>query len=355
MAEVWDNIHYSFRAVDGFDKNFIFVMSPREPGKTTAMWFEKIYKVWKKKHKPWIYVVRNAVEISESLIDSIADTIINKFTDDNVKLEYKSGAFKGGIVDVTIEGKIFVRIVALSCKLRKIKLAVLKDIGGVYMDEYIIDPTTQEKYLPGEAFKIKEAYNTWRREYKGKGSLKWYFCANPYTLHNPLFISWKVETNNLKRDSFYVGDTFVIHWAILSKELREKLLRENPLYKFDDDYNRYALDGEAIQDSNIKIGKLPEGFKLQFVFKYDKMFIGVFQNWNDFTYNEDRFYCKQLDTTGKREIICFDFNEMIERSILLGLNEKAKLRFFKECVRMRLVSFENINLYYIIKEIYAII
>lgn len=354
MAQIWDNIHYSFRAVDGYNKPFVFVMSPREPGKTTSMWFEKIYKKWKKTKRPWYYIVRNAVEITEALIDSIADTTINKFSDDNVTLEYKSGDFKGGIVDVRIKGECFFRIVALSCKLRKIKLAILENSEGCFMDEYIIDPTTKEKYLPGEAFKIKEAYNTWRRGYGGDSVFKMYFCANPYTLHNPLFLSWNVETNKLKRDSFYVGEVFVIHWAILSKELREKLLKENPLYKFDDDYNKYALDGEAIQDANIKLAPFPSNFKLQFIFKYDKIFIGVFQNW-DYEGNEDRFYCKQLESPGRRETICFDFSEMIEGSILLGVSDKLRLKFFKECVRMQLISFENINLYYIVKEIYALL
>lgn len=355
MAKEWDNIHYSFRAIDGYNKPFNFIMSPREPGKTTAMWFIKIYKNWKKTKRPWYYIVRNAVEITEALIDSIADTIINVFTDDNVKLEYKSGSFKGGIVDVKIKGEIFFRIVSLSCKLRKIKLAVLQNCEGGFMDEYIIDPSTKEKYIAGEGFKLKEAYNTWRRAYGGDGVFKLYFCANPYTLHNPLFLSWKVETNKLKRDSFYVGDVFVIHWAILSKELREKLLRENPLYKFDDDYNRYALDGVAIQDSNIKIKEFPQNYRLQFIFKYDKIFIGVFQNWEYEDYKEDRFYCKQLTGAGRRETICFDFSEMIEGSILLGLSEKTKLKYFKECMRMQLISFENINLYYIVKEIYALL
>lgn len=293
MAKQWDNIHYSFREIDGYNKPFNFVMSPREPGKTTAMWFVKIYKKWLKNKRPWYYVVRNSVEITESLIDGVANNNINKFSDDNIVLEYKTGDFKGGIVDVRIKGEIFFRVVSLSCKLRKIKLAILENSEGAYMDEYIIDPSTKEKYLPGEAFKIKEAYNTWRRGYGGDGVFKWYFCANPYTLHNPLFISWDVETNKLKRDSFYVGKVFVIHWAILSKELREKLLEENPLYQFDDDYNKYALDGVAIQDSNIKIAPFPQNYKLQFVFKYDKMIIGIFQNW-DYEGSEDRFYCKKL-------------------------------------------------------------
>lgn len=352
MAKEWQDIYYSFREIDGYNKAFNFVMSARELGKTTTMWLQKIYNKWKKTKRPWYYVVRNTVEITEALIDSIADTIINKFTDDDVKLEYKTGDFKGGIVDVRIKGECFFRIVSLSCKLRKIKLAILENSEGAFMDEYIIDPQTKERYLSGEAFKLKEAYNTWRRGYGGDGVFKMYFNANPYTLHNPLFIEWKVETNKLKRGSFYVGETFVIQWALLSETLKEKLLRENPLYKFDDDYSKYALYGVAIQDTNIKIAPFPSNYRLQFIFKYDKILVGIFQNW-EYEGDEDRFYCKQLQSTGRRDIICFDFNEMIEGTILLGSAERLKLKFFKECMRQRLISFENINLYYIIKEIYA--
>lgn len=350
----WDNLHYSFRAIDGYNKAFNFVMSPREPGKTTAMWYEKIYKKWKKNFKAWYFFVRNINEITDQLIDDIANTIINKFTDDNVTLQYKTGDFKNGIVDVFIKDKIFFRIIALSCKLRKIKQSKLKDPAGIFMDEYIIDPQTQEKYLAGEAFKIKEAYTTFRREYTGEGLFKMYFCGNPYSLFNPLFLDWKVDINKLHRDSFYIGDFFVIHWAVLNPLLKAKLLEQNPLYKFDEDYNTYAQEGVAVQDSNIKIAPFPQGYKLQFVFRYDKINVGIYRDYS-FNIANDKFYAKQLSKKEgvTKEIYCFDFAEMIEGSILLSRDERLKLKIFKDAVRTRSISFENINLYYIIKEIYT--
>ncbi len=354
MAIEWDNLHYSFRAIDGYNKAINFVMSPREPGKTTAMWIEKIYKPWKKNKKPWYIGVRNAVEITDALLDSIQDTVINKFTDDNVKFSYKTGDFKGGIVDVYIGDSKFFRIVALSCKLRKIKQALLEDSAGFFMDEYIIDPQTGEKYLQGEFFKLKEAYTTWKRGYHGSGMFKMYFAGNPYSLYNPLFVGLKININQLRRDSFYTGEDFVIHWAILNPKLKEKLLAENPFYKFDEEYSNYAVEGQAVQDANIKIGPLPNAYKLQFVFKYDNIFIGVFKNYS-FELGEDKFYIKQLakkDTINKA-ILCFDFAEMIERSILVGKEERLYLMIFKNAMRTRAITFENINLYYMVKEIYA--
>ena len=61
MAVKFDNIHYSFRAIDGYNKPFNFVLSPRELGKTTTMWYEKIYLGWKKDKRPWIYLVRQLI------------------------------------------------------------------------------------------------------------------------------------------------------------------------------------------------------------------------------------------------------------------------------------------------------
>lgn len=348
-----DNLHYSFRAIDGYNKPFNFILSPRELGKTTIMWFTKVYKPWKKNHRPWIYLVRTSVEITEALINSISDTIINVFSDDNIVFQYNKGTFKDGITDIKINGLIFVRIVSLSIPVRRIKLAVLQDIEGAFMDEYVINPKFNERYQPKEAEKIQEAYTTWRRAYNGKGIMKMYFLANPYSLYNPLFINWKVDTNKLKRDSFYVGDMFVIHWAILSSDLREHLLKVNPLYQFDEDYSNYALEGCAVNDSNIKIGKLPEGFKLRIVFKLEKKYLGVFQNENAVYNIDDKFYCKPIDeVSSKRVIYCFDFADMVERCQLMGLEERFKIKVFRDALKRGLVSFEDINTYYQIMEVY---
>ena len=348
-----DNLHYDFRAIDGYNKPFNFILSPRELGKTSMFWIKKAYRIWKENKKPWIYCVRKSVEITEALINSIADTTINKFTDDNVIFRYTKGSFKDGITDVFIGNELFFRIVSLSIALQRIKKAVLKNIAGVVMDEYVVNPNLNEKYVKGEATIIKEAYTTWRRE--AEGVLKWYFFANPYSLYNPLFLYWKVDTNKIKLDDFYVGDTYVIHTPMLSEELKNKLLEENPLYKFDEEYRMYALLGKAMNDKNIKLGKLPQNYSLRFTFKVEDLFIGVFQA-NDYKDGEDKFFCKFIDTvSAKRVIYCFDFESMIERCQLLALDDRFKLQRFKDAMRKRLVSFEDINVYYKVQEVYEVI
>lgn len=351
MAVLLDNLHYDFREVDGYGKPFVFVMSPREPGKTVAMWFKKIYVPWKRDKKPWIVLTRTAVEISEAFLYSIQDSIINKFSDDNVKFKFTKGSFKEGIVDVFINGEVFFRVVSLSLPLRRIKLAVLHNAKGAFMDEYIIDPRSGEKYIQSEAFKIKEAFTTWRRECEG--AFKMYFVGNPYSLFNPLFVSWNVKTEKLRKGEFYVGDIFVIHWATLNPLLREKLLKENPLYKFDEDYNEYALQGTPVNDSHIPTGRQPDNFPLRFVFRIDRKLIGIFRSTDILTIPQ--FYCAFVPETSvskERDILCFDLAEIMSGTQLLTPSGRSRLARFKDAIARGEILYSEIPVYYMITEVY---
>ena len=347
-----DDIHYSFNPINGYNKPFNFVMSAREPGKTAGAWMQLIYNSWKKNKKPWIYMVRQVVEITDALITSIQDSILNKFTDDFIKLEYKQ-TFKDGIVDVKINGEMFFRIVSLSISLRRIKLATLANIGGGLMDEYIIDPRSGEKYIPNEAFKIKEAYTTWKREYTGKGFLKMYFLGNPYSLYNPLFMDWHVNPNKLKRDSFLVGDIWVVHWAVINPKLKEKLLKENPLYQFDEDYTGYALEGSAVNDANIKLGELPENFAIRYAFKVSGKYLAVFKT-RYYTPDLESWYyvCEYPELSKKRIVFCYDFKEIVDKAIIMSPEDRFNLQSFKDGIRKNKVSYGDINVYYLIMEVY---
>lgn len=366
MAVELDNIHYDIRHLDGYNKAINIVIGPREPGKSTQGWVVKFYRKWKKCFKPWIVLERQAVAIDEAYIQSIFDNFINKFDDDNLEPIYSKGDVKKatGIIDIYVNWKVgsdkdgkpiyekkrFLRIVSLSIKMARIKKAILKDCGGVIMDEFIINPKFGEKYLPQEFEKIEEAYTTWRREVDGV--LKMYFFGNPYSLFNPLFVGLKVNIKKLKRGEIYIGDNFVIEWCILTPELRAYLLKVNPFYQFDEEYANYALDGCAINDDNIRLGTLPINFAINFVIKMDGKFIGIFKN-NYLDHLEDKYFCKFLDkVAAERTIYCFNFTEMVNRTILVAKDEVKKLQRFKDAMRKRLVTFEDINVYYYLEEVY---
>ena len=374
-----DNIHMNWRTIDGFNKATNVFMSPREPGKTDTTWWEKIYSNWVEDNRPWAYLTRQVVEITEAMIQDIEDNI-NKWAIEPIQLEYTKGSLKDGIVDIKIGKQLFIRIIALSLPLRRIKLAKIPNIAGIFMDEFIIDPKSGEKYLKNEYFKIKELYTTYRREYQGKGMMKMYFCGNPYSLFNPLFVGLGIDVSKLKKDVYVdtgesmhysfpdgiefddkvyklkqnvlVGDQYAIEWGSLHPILKRWLLEKNPFYQFDEEYSEYALEGTAVNDRNIKLSKQPRNFYLAFVLKMSGKYIGIFQN-NYLSNLDDRYFCKFLDeVSARRTIYCFEFEEMVERSILMSLDERCKLQRFKEAMRKRNVSFEDINVYYYVEEVY---
>ena len=352
MKHELDNLHYDFRQIDGYNKPFNIIISPRELGKTTMAWVKKIYRPWQKNFKPWLYLTRNANEITDSLISDI-EMNINKFNDE-VNLIYARGSLESGICDVFIEvngeKKLFFRMLALNIKLRKIKLSKIANIGGILMDEYIIDPKSGEKYLKNEEMKIKEIYTTYRRE--SENVLKMYFLGNPYSLYNPLFMWLGVDTRRLKPDTIIVGDEYVVQCAVLSEELRNQILEKNPLYQFDESYKMYAFDGLAVNDMNIRIGTFPLNYQLKFIVRVNNMNIGIFKN-NYLVDKEDRYYCKEVKAFSlDRKIFAFDFTDVINKCVLVGMEERRRLENFRNCFRKRQVVFSNVNVYYLIEEVY---
>ena len=158
--------------------------------------------------------------------------------------------------------------------------------------------------------------------------------------------------SELRKGEVWTNDLIAVEWVVLTPQLREKLLRENPLYKFDEEYSNYALEGEAINDKHIKLGTLPQNFSLKFIFKAQNKYIGVFKN-NVYEEDSDRFFCKFIkDFSRYRTIYCYEFEELVERAVVMSLDERLRLQKFKDAFRERKIAFEDINVYYFIEEIY---
>lgn len=351
MAIERDNIHYSNRNILGYNLPFNFVISEREAGKSTDFWLW-IYNKWKKLGLTCLVVRRKVVHITKAYIEDIAK-IINKFTDDNVKFEYSQSTIKDGIVDINIEGKPFIRIVALSIDITAVKSLVLLNLGTIIFDEFICNARFGEKYLKDEAFKFMEIYNTFRRESK---NLKCFFLGNPYSLYNPYFVYFNIPTKQLQR-GVIISDkkSYVVECYEMKKELRDKILEENPLYQFDNAYTKYAFNGLNINDANIRINELtPPNFSLYFVFRIEGKYIAVYKN-NDI-FNDDYVYhitfISPEKISHKRDIFVFDFTELVDHTTLLSSEDRYKFSRFKTHVRNRAVAFNSIECYYLFEEIF---
>ena len=347
-----DNIHFTLRTINGYNLPFNFIISEREAGKSTAIWLQS-YDTWVKDGKTTLVVRRKVVHITKAYIDDICQ-IIRKFRDESCKFEYSQSTLKEGIVDIYINEKRFVRICALSVDITALKSLVLRDLKYIVFDEFICNQRFGEKYLKDEATKFMEVYNTFRRESE---NLKVYWMGNPYSLYNCYFLFFNVDTSKLKRGAIITDKkSYVIQCYEITKELREKILKENPLYQFDNSYTKYAFEGKNVNDENIIIrSKLPPMFKLMYVFKNANKYIGLYRKdiWD--LDSEVVYYAQFIEPNSiskRRDIICFDFEELVERVVMLSPEERWKFQKIKDAMRKRLIAFNSIECYYLLEEIY---
>ena len=346
-----DNIHFNTRKIDGYNLPFNFIISEREAGKSTAIWL-KAYKEFVDNESTILVIRRKVVHITKAYIDDIAQ-IINKFTDDKVVFQYSQSTIKEGIVDIYINEKRFMRICALSVDITALKSLVLRNLKYIIFDEFICNQRFGEKYLKDEATKFMECYNTFRRESE---NLKCYFMGNPYSLYNPMFLFFNVDTSKLTRGAIITDKkSYVIQCYEITSELRAKILKENPLYQFDNAYTKYAFEGKNVNDENIIIrSKLPPNFKLLYVFKSANRYIGLYRQ--DIFFESDILYYAEFIPVEKiskrRDIICFDFEELVDRVVMLSPDQRYKFQKIKDAMRKRLIAFNSIECYYLLEEIY---
>ena len=360
-----DNIHWKRNKLLSFKKVFNYAISPREPGKSTQLW-DLALNLWKK-GSCMVVLRRMTSDITNAYLDSI-EAIYTKF-EAGVEITYDKHDMAKGIVDVLAKGpkdekpRILARILALSAPMQRLKSLVLLNLKYMCFDEFICDTLNGEKYLCNEVFKFKEIYNTYQRECK---KLRVIFFGNPYSIFNPYFMWKKIPIKQVKPGALLTGEDWALEVIQLTEELKRYILKHNPLYKFDDAYTKYAFNGEAINDANIRIvDKQPNEYSLKFIFKYSDSLIGAFvwspsnesianitQHYQD---NEaiDYWVCTlpQSYHSERRAIMAFNISDMVEGTYLIGAQERKLFEGLATAFRFRRIGFQNVGDSYAIQSI----
>lgn len=129
---------------------------------------------------------------------------------------------KSGVVDVEVNKRPFCRFIALSNPKSRIKSLRYDDPYAIFFDEFICDNRNGEKYLPDEANKFKELYNTFLRfATRHNHRLKCYFCGNPYSVYNPYYAWLNIDLELVKPGAFLVGPDYVVECYQLKPELKQ--------------------------------------------------------------------------------------------------------------------------------------
>lgn len=318
-----------------------------------------------KQHQKGFMIVlirRQIVDVNETTISDFCNAYNVLLPDDQkISLYWKKGDLKTGICDVYISGESvpFFRVVALSNPRYRLKgMAFDRELSLVVFDEYKV--SGKEKYLEEEYGKFQELYATLCRfgiqnEDGSNRPPRVLFLGNNYSLTDPYMANLKVPVSKIKPGEVITGDTWAFEDILISNQLREMLLRQNPLLSIGDDaYTRYALDGVSVSDQRIVIiENQPNGYQLKFVFYIENRYLGIY--WGEGTY---RYWISVIDNyqpSKRRDVACFDFESLIDGTYLTSNSDTARFLVLKNAFRWRDVSYKSIYEGYLFEQIYELI
>lgn len=345
-----DNLHYNTSKIDGTQKKVRFAISAREDGKTTTLAM-KTYNAFTKDFGTTILFRRYVTDVTDFYIESLFKPF-EKFRKP-IPYYYRKGDFKSGIVPVySDKGKMIFLIVCLNVPKARFKSLVVDNPALMAFDEFIIDTRSNERYLEGEVFRLREAYKTFYRE---GSNIPLYFFGNPYSLSNPYFHDYGVNPRELAQKRFLnpQGDIWCAEYHELNPLLVEDILKRDPTHTFDTDFFQYAIKGVAINDKNIRIvEQQPQNFYLSCAFAYNNMILGLYRNRN---FSSDlRFWVQEIkiDDVNKRNLFCFDFKDLVDGARLFSRTERDRFVGLISAMRFRKVGFASLDCSYAFEEIY---
>lgn len=355
----FDKIHFDISTQDGYNKPKNFCWSPRELGKTTSVLIQRVYKRYKEQGRPTLFLYNMGADITEAQVTSIENTI-NKFRGREVHLSIRKDSSSIWLVWDGFkkkDQKLFAILASVGAPIRRLKGLNFGKLACIVYDEAIVNTAMGEKYPPNLAFKIKEIYKTFARESRPE-VLKLYCFGNPYSKYHPLLVDWGVPINQIKKGFCLAGPDWVVQAAVLSPELREYILETDPNHNWDDTYERYAFDGDAINDENVWIEeKCPEGFRLRYVFKVQDRYVWV---WRNQGYSaDDEVLCRsywidsRADAPGKRrDVISADFESLTRNAYLIDTFQ-GFFNALRRSIALNRVSYSSPEGFYLIQQFYT--
>lgn len=332
-----DNLHIKFNYLDSFNKLYNCVVCPREAGKTSELEFTKIFKAIKKGYGV-IILMRFAKEVHKYTLKGIEDRI-NLYLNDEDQIRIIAdkeigGGITTGIIYFNIAqhneylpGQGLLMWLGLDDQI--LKKTYIKNPRFIIFDEYVLNPKSRERYIVNEFEKIILLHGSITRYQEPGKLIKVYLCGNPTSKLNPFNEYLKINYKKIKEGATVTGPNFVLWCYKLKEELKNKLLKTNPNYQFDQSYSRFALNGVYIYDEN-RINLLPDllqNFRLDYVIAFIDLsfktrYLGIYYN-NLYSHdNHDLDYIiKEIDNINKinnHYVYSFSFKDMQHNTFLLN-------------------------------------
>ncbi len=338
--------------VDSYNKVWNYCISARGTAKSTKIAW-KVYKNYVHHHNHTLILRRRPVDITPGYINSIS-LMINKFLPchKRIQLYYNKGDLQQGQADLYLDKKhtiLFARIQALSIPSERSKSNLIPDVNLIWFDEFIPNKTNQ--YLPDEVSNFLDVYGTYSRE--SRTVTKCWFTGNPYTIYNPFLVYHNIDLSKVRAGAFLVGKDYVLDFPIISQELKELILKQNPTYKEDDEYTQYALEGIAMHDTKYKLGKKPFNYKLIYVFRVGGNYLSCWKT-QEYSVYKDKWFIedsKKKPNTSKT-IYAIDFDNLVQHTNLITREVRQVMFMLKEAIARRQVMYSSVTSAVLIENLY---
>ena len=232
----------------GYNARYNMIISDRSFGKTYGL-FKRAIKNWIKNKDEFIYLRRNVTEVdakhTEHLFDKVATDL-----DFHSNYLFKVEGSKCYIADVTYcseeqilnkeyEWNLFGYIIALTQAVTYKSIDFPK-VTMIMYEEFLIVESGGRRYLPNEAWLLKDFFTTVARERPDK--IKVFLLGNRVSPINPYFSEFNVFPYDERKEYYYNKKTNCLLFYVGESGERhaEKMLES---YGEDSSYTDYAFGG----------------------------------------------------------------------------------------------------------------
>lgn len=267
--KLYDGIHWDPRHLLPYQRNFNFIASTRNIGKTFGT---QIFcmKDSIEKENEFVYLVRyksteKDVGAMEKAFEKVCD------------MKFPEYEFNWTNEEVTLEGQTIGHCIALT-EAEACKKKSFPKVKNIIFDEYILDTTDKRRYVGGmnEPEALLKIYHSIDRE---EDRVRCFLLGNTIEFYNPYHVYPAFNIPLVKPGKIWYSENVLFEYALPSDKLQHqregsKFLRMISGTK----YGNYAKDSYFEDSTNAFIEKRSKAAKHMFVIQYKGQNFGIWQD-----------------------------------------------------------------------------
>lgn len=325
---VYDGIHWNIYDILPYQRNFNFINSRRNSGKTYTTLFYLLNEAIEK-NKEFVYIVRTKSEKDKYALKRACEKTINQ--------QYSSYNFDSDTNSLYIIEKNVKRPLAHCIALSEentLKNYSYPNVFYIIFDEYVIEETSRNTYYNGwdEPESFIKIYHTIDRE---EDRVKCFLLGNNIKFHNPYHINPIFNIPFTPQGKIWTSENvlfqnYKISTALETKSSSSKFIRMIQ----NSNYSDYAVTGNYTYDNNSFIKKFSGNGKYILSLELNQIIYGV-----KYSPQENLIYITESYDPSCNQVYALNVTNRSEGSILS--KNATPLRWLATYYRNSKVRFEN--------------